>query len=84
MTDRHGPPRFREEFDSLVRRLGVYSWATIGALILIMFGGYVLIEGRVIFAPLFIALIVVIVLNPFVTTLQERGGDRSRRRTVSR
>ena len=76
MTDRHGPPRFREEFDSLVRRLGVYSWATIGALILIMFGGYVLIEGRVIFAPLFIALIVVIVLNPFVTTLQERGVHR--------
>ena len=69
-------PRFREEFDVLVRRIGVYSWAMIGALILVLFGGFVLVEGRVIFAPLFIALIVVIVLNPFVTALQHRGIHR--------
>ena len=68
--------RVRSEFEGLVRRVGVFSWATIGALILIFFGAYVLIEGRVIFAPLFLALIVVFVLNPFVTALQHRGIHR--------
>ncbi|MEA2009955.1 MAG: AI-2E family transporter, partial [Actinomycetota bacterium] len=76
MSDEQTAPRFRDEFDELVRRLGIYSWSTIGALILILFGGFVLIEGRIIFAPLFIALIVVIVLNPFVTALQHRGVHR--------
>ena len=68
--------RIRNEFDGLVRRVGITSWATIGALILIFFGAYVLIEGRVIFAPLFLALIVVFVLNPLVTMLQRRGIHR--------
>ncbi len=76
MSDGPTTPRFREEFDDLVRRIGVYSWSTIGAVILILFGGFVLIEGRIIFAPLFIALIVVIVLNPFVSALQHRGVHR--------
>ena len=76
MSDGTNAPRFREEFDDLARRVGVYSWSTIGAVILILFGGYLLIEGRVIFAPLFIALIVVFVLNPFVTALQNRGIHR--------
>jgi len=68
--------RARGEFDVLVRRVGLFSWSTIGALILIFFGAFILIEGRVIFAPLFIALIVVFVLNPFVTVLQRRGVHR--------
>jgi predicted PurR-regulated permease PerM len=68
--------RVRDEFEGLARRVGVFSWATIGALILIVFGAYVLIEGRVIFAPLFLALIVVFVLNPLVTALQHRGIHR--------
>jgi predicted PurR-regulated permease PerM len=72
-TDRD---RARGEFDVLVRRVGLFSWSTIGALILIFFGAFILIEGRVIFAPLFIALIVVFVLNPFVTVLQRRGVHR--------
>jgi predicted PurR-regulated permease PerM len=76
LSDGPNAPRFREEFDDLARRVGVYSWSTIGAVILILFGGYLLIEGRVIFAPLFIALIVVFVLNPFVTALQNRGIHR--------
>jgi predicted PurR-regulated permease PerM len=76
LSDGTNAPRFREEFDDLARRVGVYSWSTIGAVILILFGGYLLIEGRVIFAPLFIALIVVFVLNPFVTALQNRGIHR--------
>lgn len=68
--------RVSGEFEGLVRRVGVFSWAIIGALILIFFGAYVLIEGRVIFAPLFLALIVVFVLNPLVTALQRRGVHR--------
>jgi predicted PurR-regulated permease PerM len=76
LSDGPTAPRFGEEFDELVRRIGVYSWSTIGAMILILFGAFVLIEGRIIFAPLFIALIVVIVLNPFVSALQHRGVHR--------
>lgn len=66
----------RGEVDLLVRRVALFSWSTIGALILIFFGAFILIEGRVIFAPLFIALIVVFVLNPVVTALQRRGVHR--------
>ena len=76
MKEQSGNPGIREEFDGLIRRIGIYSWATIGALILVIAGVYVLIEGRVIFAPLFAALIVVFVLNPFVTALQRRGVHR--------
>ena len=76
MSDEPAAPRFRDEFDGLARRIGIYSWSTIGALALILFGGFVLVEGRIIFAPLFIALIVVIVLNPFVSALQHRGVHR--------
>ncbi|MFV9672935.1 MAG: AI-2E family transporter [Acidimicrobiia bacterium] len=76
MSEEPTAPRFGEEFDELVRRIGVYSWSTIGVLVLILVGAFVLIEGRIIFAPLFIALIVVIVLNPFVTALQHRGIHR--------
>jgi predicted PurR-regulated permease PerM len=68
--------RVSGEFEGLVRRIGLFSWATIGAIVLIFFGAFILIEGRVIFAPLFIALIVVFVLNPFVTALQRRGVHR--------
>lgn len=76
MSDGQDDPRFREEFGELVHRVGIYSWSTIGAVILILFAGFVLIEGRVIFAPLFIALVMVLVLNPFVTALQHRGIHR--------
>ena len=76
MSDGQADPRFREDFGELVRRVGIYSWSTIGAVILILFAGFVLIEGRVIFAPLFIALVMVLVLNPFVTALQHRGIHR--------
>ena len=76
MSEAGDKQRVRNEFEGLVRRVGVFSWATIGALILIIFGAYVLIEGRVIFAPLFLALIVVFVLNPFVSALQRRGIHR--------
>lgn len=76
MTERppaNGPAK---ELDGLIRRMGIYSWSTIGILLLVVAAGYLLIRGRVIFAPLFIALIVVFVLNPFVTALQGRGVHR--------
>jgi len=76
LSDGQADPRFHEDFGELVRRVGIYSWSTIGAVILILFAGFVLIEGRVIFAPLFIALVMVLVLNPFVTALQHRGIHR--------
>ncbi len=76
MSDGQDDPRSREDFGELVHRVGIYSWSTIGAVILILFAGFVLIEGRVIFAPLFIALVMVLVLNPFVTALQHRGVHR--------
>jgi predicted PurR-regulated permease PerM len=76
LSDGQVDPRFREDFGELVHRVGIYSWSTIGAVILILFAGFVLIEGRVIFAPLFIALVMVLVLNPFVTALQHRGIHR--------
>jgi predicted PurR-regulated permease PerM len=69
----NGPAK---ELDGLIRRMGIYSWSTIGILLLVVAAGYLLIRGRVIFAPLFIALIVVFVLNPFVTALQGRGVHR--------
>lgn len=76
MTGKSRPPRFRSEFDELVRRVGIYSWSAIGAVIVLLASFYVLIEGRVIFAPLFVALIVVFVLNPLVTALAKRGIHR--------
>jgi predicted PurR-regulated permease PerM len=76
LSDGQAEPRFREDFGELVHRVGIYSWSTIGAVILVLFAGFVLIEGRVIFAPLFIALVMVLVLNPFVTALQHRGIHR--------
>ena len=76
VTEETGGHRIRGELDALVRKVGIFSWSTIGAVILIVLGAYILIEGRVIFAPLFLALIVVVVLNPLVTALQRRGIHR--------
>ena len=76
MTEETEGHRIRGELDALVRKIGIFSWSTIGAVILIVLGAYILIEGRVIFAPLFLALIVVVVLNPLVTALQHRGVHR--------
>ena len=37
---------------------------------------YVLVEGRIILAPLFLAVVVIVILNPLVTWLQHRGVPR--------
>ena len=59
-----------------LRRLGVASWALIGVAILIAITGYLLYKIRVIFPPLILATLIVFVLNPFVTRLENRGVNR--------
>jgi predicted PurR-regulated permease PerM len=76
VTEKTEGQHVRGELDAFVRRVGIFSWSTIGAVALLALGAYILIEGRVILAPLFLALIVVFVLNPFVTALQQRGVHR--------
>ena len=58
-------------------RWGVVAWATIGLLLLgyIIFR-YALYPVRIIFPPLVVALVLVYVLNPLVSRLQERGISR--------
>ena len=56
---------------SLVRRVGVFSWASLGLIALIGVTVYLIIAGRVILAPLFLAMVIVFVLNPIVTRLEK-------------
>ena len=56
---------------NLVQRVGVFSWASLGALALIVVVGYLIIAGRVILAPLFLAMVIVFILNPFVSRLEK-------------
>ncbi|MGI9667867.1 MAG: AI-2E family transporter [Acidimicrobiia bacterium] len=65
-----------DDLGTIVRRVGIFSWSVIGVLILVVVTFYVLVEGRIIFAPLFLALITIVVLNPLVTWLQGRGIPR--------
>lgn len=60
----------------LVKRVGIFSWSMIGVLILTIVFFVVINEGRVILAPLFLAIVVIVILNPFVTWLQEKGLPR--------
>jgi predicted PurR-regulated permease PerM len=54
----------------------VASWALIGVAILIAITGYLLYKIRVIFPPLILATLIVFILNPFVTRLENRGVNR--------
>jgi predicted PurR-regulated permease PerM len=58
-------------------RWGLLAWSVIGVLILVyVLYRFVLFPIRVVFAPLVVALIVIYLLNPVVTTLQARGLGR--------
>jgi len=48
----------------------------IGLMLLIVVAFYVLVEGRVVFAPLLLALVIIYILNPFVNWLAHRGVPR--------
>jgi predicted PurR-regulated permease PerM len=64
------------DLGNLVRRVGIFSWSMIGVLILIVAFFVVINEGRIILAPLFLALVVIVILNPLVTWLQNHGIPR--------
>jgi predicted PurR-regulated permease PerM len=65
-----------EETGNIVRRVGLFSWSMIGVFILTAILFWILDEGRIIFAPLLLAVVIVYVLNPFVTWLHRRGTPR--------
>ncbi|HYP24024.1 MAG TPA: AI-2E family transporter [Actinomycetota bacterium] len=60
-----------------LRRAGVAAWSIIGILIVVAIGLWLLYEIRVIFPPLVLALLIIYLLNPLVTRLEERGVRRS-------
>ena len=64
------------DLGGLVRRIGIFSWSMIGVLLLIVAFFVIINEGRIILAPLFLALVVIVILNPLVTWMQDRGIPR--------
>lgn len=60
-----------------LRRAGIAAWSIIGLLIL----GYVVVRAlvmiRVIFPPLVLAILIIYLLNPIVTRLEQRGLKRT-------
>ncbi|HEX2293838.1 MAG TPA: AI-2E family transporter [Actinomycetota bacterium] len=60
-----------------LRRAGIAAWSIIGISIVVAIALWLLYEVRVIFPPLVLALLIIYVLNPIVTRLQERGVRRS-------
>ena len=71
----HAPPRLPA--GERLRRAGIGAWSIIGILIVVAIALWLLYEIRVIFPPLVLALLIIYVLNPIVTRLQERGVRRS-------
>ncbi|GMQ86622.1 MAG: hypothetical protein BMS9Abin07_2208 [Acidimicrobiia bacterium] len=51
-------------------RIGRFSWSTLGIIALIGVVTFLIIEGRIILAPLFLAMVIVFILNPFVSMLE--------------
>lgn len=60
-----------------LRRAGVGAWSIIGVLALISIGALVLYKIKVIFPPLVLALLLIYLLNPVVTSLQQRRVPRA-------
>ncbi|HVF52421.1 MAG TPA: AI-2E family transporter [Actinomycetota bacterium] len=60
-----------------VRRAGIVAWSIIGLLILSAVGVWVLFKVRIIFPPLVLALLIIYLLNPLVSRLEQRGVTRS-------
>ena len=59
-----------------LRRAGTAAWSIIGLLILVAIAVWLLHEIRVIFPPLVLALLIIYLLNPIVTRLEQRGVRR--------
>ncbi|MEN8041739.1 MAG: AI-2E family transporter [Actinomycetota bacterium] len=64
------------DFGDTVRRVGIFAWSMVGLMLLVMAAFYVLVEGRVIFAPLLLAIVIIYILNPMVSWLAGRGVPR--------
>lgn len=60
-----------------LRRAGVAAWSIIGLLILGAILFWVLLKIRIIFPPLVLALLMIYLLNPLVTRLEERRVSRT-------
>lgn len=65
-----------DDLGTIVRRVGIFSWSVIGVLLLVVVLFIVLVEGRIILAPLFLAVVAIVILNPMVSWLQDRGVPR--------
>ncbi len=70
---------FRTEPQALVT-LGVDGgkrlWSILGLMLLTVAAFYVLVEGRVVLAPLLLAIVIIYLLNPLVSWLADRGVPR--------
>lgn len=65
-----------DDLGTIVKRVGVFSWSMIGVLLLVIAAFYALERGRVIWGPLLLAVIVIVILNPMVSWLKDRGIPR--------
>lgn len=75
--DKDRGPFFSNPFVARAARWGLLAWSLIGILILV-YGvfRYVLRPIKIVFPPLVVALVVIYLLNPLVTRLQQRGVRR--------
>ncbi len=55
----------------VLARIGQLSWSTLGFIALVAVVGFLVLEGRIILAPLFLAMVIVFILNPFVSALNK-------------
>ena len=75
--DKDRGPFFSNPFVARAARWGLLAWSLIGILILVYaVFRYVLRPIEIVFPPLVVALIVIYLLNPLVTRLQQRGVPR--------
>jgi predicted PurR-regulated permease PerM len=68
------PPRLPAS--ERLRRVGVSAWSIIGILILLALSLWALQKIKVIFPPLLLAILIIYLLNPLVSRLEERGVSR--------
>nr|MBA3431996.1 AI-2E family transporter [Actinomycetota bacterium] len=69
------PPQFPPPRERL-KRVGIAAWSIIGIVIVIAISIYLLLEIRVIFPPLVLALFLIYLLNPLITRLEHKGVPR--------
>lgn len=72
----HSSTMAESDVGSIIRRVGIFAWSLIGVMLLVGAVFYLLVEGRVILAPLLLAVVVVFVLNPLVDWFAERRVPR--------